>query len=86
MAQVDILNYFSILFWFFIFFSVFYYINYSFLIPAIHSVAVTRLAIFSNIVRQLKIKFNYFYKYDFILNFGNFSHFNFLIKVYIYIQ
>jgi hypothetical protein len=88
MAQVDFINYFSILVWFFILFVIYYLINYSILLPSIHSILFTRKSIYKELFIIIKLKFNsyiknlnnYFYLKSIFLNFLYFLKTN----IYIY--
>jgi hypothetical protein len=56
MAQVDFINYFSVLFWFFFLFIVYYFINYSFLLPIIYSSLSSRVMIYKSFLKTIKYK------------------------------
>lgn len=58
MAQVDFVNYFSILFWFFVSFIIYYSINYTILLPTIYSILCIRYNTYKYIVNCLKLKIN----------------------------
>lgn len=87
MAQVDFVNYFSILFWFFLFFIIYYLINYSILLPSIYSVITIRFNIYKKYNNILKLKFNRYIKnYNFYITFKNsYIIFIFLLRKWIYI-
>ena len=80
MAQTDFINYFSILFWFYIIFIIYYLINYSFLLPSIYSTLVTRSFIYKEFLILMKSKFSCYIK-----DFGNFFYIrkNFIILILI---
>jgi len=87
MAQVDFVNYFSILFWFYIIFVIYYLVNYSILLPSIYSTLKVRNHIYFSYFIKIKIKiqstikgFNVFF---YIKKF--FTVLFFLLKKYIYI-
>jgi hypothetical protein len=87
MAQVDFVNYFSILFWFFLLFIIYYLINYCFLLPSIYSIITTRFNIFKEYIFSLKSKFSSYIKnYTFYITLKNiYIIFLFLYKKWIYI-
>jgi len=87
MAQVDFVNYFSILFWFFIFFIIYYLINYSFLLPSIYTIVNTRFYIYKQYISAIKIKFSSYIKnYTFYITLRNsYIVLIFFYKKYIYI-
>jgi len=68
MAQVDFFNYFSIIFWFVLFFSIFYILNYIYIIPFLYSNLFIRFKYFlfyynkikNNITFYVKLKFQNF--------------------------
>lgn len=76
MAQVDFVNYFSILFWFFLLFIFFYIIIYCYIIPAIYSILYIRSTYYKSEYNKTQNKFNFYPKYkssvsvadDFILS------------------
>ena len=63
MAQVDFVNYFSILFWFFFFFNFFYFLCYSIILPLIYSILFVRNIFYIKKFLKVKNKFNFFQKY-----------------------
>jgi hypothetical protein len=87
MAQVDFVNYFSILFWFFLLFIIYYLINYSILLPSIYSIIFIRHNVYKELVTIIKLKFNSYIKnlnnYYFLKN--NYITFLFFLKKNIYI-
>jgi hypothetical protein len=87
MAQVDFVNYFSILFWFFILFVIYYVINYSFLLPNIYATIYTRYSLYKESILVLKVKFSRYIKnYFFYINIkATYSIFLFFIKKWIYV-
>jgi len=87
MAQVDFVNYFSILFWFYILFIVYYLINYSIILPSIYSLLKVRFNIYVKYFIKLKLQFNYYIKnvINFIILKNIFYIIFFLLKKYIYI-
>ncbi len=86
MAQVDFINYFSILFWFFILFIIYYLINYSLLLPNLYSAIITRYNLYKESVFILKLKFSRYIKnYFFSINLKpTYIIFLFFIKKWIY--
>jgi hypothetical protein len=86
MAQVDFLNYFSILFWFFILFIIYYLSNYSYILPSLYSILFTRFALFHLYLSKLKAKFNYFFKhkYNFIYFKSSIAFYILVVKSFIY--
>jgi len=56
MAQVDFVNYFSILFWFYIIFVIYYLVNYSLLLPSIYSTLKVRKNIYISYFIKIKVK------------------------------
>lgn len=56
MAQVDFVNYFSILFWFYLIFVIYYLINYSLLLPSIYSTLKVRRNIYFSYFVKIKSK------------------------------
>jgi hypothetical protein len=56
MAQVDFANYFSILFWFYIIFVIYYLVNYSLLLPSIYSTLKVRKNIYIFYFIKIKVK------------------------------
>lgn len=56
MAQVDFVNYFPILFWFYIIFIAYYLINYSFVLPSIYSTLKIRRNIYISYFIRIKSK------------------------------
>jgi hypothetical protein len=56
MAQVDFINYFSILFWFYIVFVIYYLVNYNVLFPSIYSVLKVRSNIYIYYFNKIKSK------------------------------
>ena len=56
MAQVDFVNYFSILFWFYIIFVIYYLINYTLLLPSIYSTLKVRRNIYISSFLKIKSK------------------------------
>jgi len=87
MAQVDFVNYFSILFWFYICFIVYYLINYSIILPSIYSLLKVRFNIYVKYFLKLKLQFNYYIKnvINYIILKNIFYIIFFLLKKYIYI-
>lgn len=87
MAQVDFVNYFSILFWFFLLFVIYYLINYSFLLPSIYSIISTRFFIYKQYINSIKVKFSSYIKnYTFYITLKNtYTVLLFFYKKYIYI-
>ena len=87
MAQVDFVNYFSILFWFFLLFVIYYLINYSFLLPSIYTIINTRFYIYKQYINSIKIKFSSYIKnYTFYITLRNsYIVLIFFYKKYIYI-
>lgn len=87
MAQVDFVNYFSILFWFFILFVIYYLINYSLLLPNLYSTIATRYNLYKESINVLKIKFGRYIKnYFFNINSKvTYAIFLFFIKKWIYV-
>jgi hypothetical protein len=87
MAQVDFVNYFSILFWFFLLLIIYYLINYSVLFPSIYSIILTRYNIYKTLINKLKNKLNFYIKNNmFIINSYNFIIFTFFLKKSIYLN
>lgn len=66
MAQVDMVNYFSILFWFFLLVIIYYLINYTYLLPNLFTNLYVRSLIFKNHLNIMKYKFNIFLKLYYI--------------------
>lgn len=66
MAQVDMINYFSILFWFLLLVIVYYLINYTYLLPNLFSNIYVRFLIFKNHLNMMIYKFNIFLKLYYI--------------------
>lgn len=87
MAQVDFVNYFSILFWFFILFVIYYLINYSLLLPNLYSTIATRYNLYKESINLLKIKFSRYIKNNFFyINLKiTYTIFLFFIKKWIYV-
>lgn len=87
MAQVDFVNYFSILFWFFLLFIIYYLINYSFLLPSIYTIINVRFYIYKQYINAIKIKFSSYIKnYTFYITIRNsYIVLIFFYKKYIYI-
>lgn len=87
MAQVDFINYFSILYWFFIIFIIYYLINYSILLPSIFSLVSTRHNIYKELVITIRLKFNSYIKnlYNYFIFKNSYISFLFLLKSNIYI-
>ena len=87
MAQVDFVNYFSILFWFYILFVVYYLINYSIILPSIYSLLKVRYNIYVKYFIKLKLQLNYYIKniINFIVIKNIFFLLYFLLKKNIYI-
>jgi hypothetical protein len=87
MAQVDFVNYFSILFWFFLLLIIYYLINYSILFPSIYSIIVTRYNIYKALISSLKNKLNCYTKnYIFIINNSSYIIFSFFLKKCVYLN
>jgi len=87
MAQVDFVNYFSILFWFYIVFVIYYLVNFSVLLPSVYSTLKVRNNIYIYYFIRIKLKiqniikgFNIFFYIKKI-----FLIFFFLLKKIIYI-
>lgn len=87
MAQVDFVNYFSILFWFFLLFVIYYIINYTVLLPNIYSIITIRYNIYNKAVNNLKLKVVcYIKKYSFYIAIKNsYIFFLLFLKKCIYI-
>lgn len=87
MAQVDFVNYFSILFWFYILFIIYYLINYSIVLPSIYSLLKVKYNIYFKYFIKLKLQFNYYIKnfLNFIVIKNIFFLLFFLLKKNIYI-
>jgi len=62
MAQVDIINYFSILFWFFLLFIINYLINYSFLLPLSYTTISIRFLIYKYYLILFKLRYQSYIK------------------------
>lgn len=89
MAQVDFVNYFSILFWFYILFVLYYCINYSIVFPSIYSILKTRYYLYKKYIYKLKSKFNGFIKNNTIItNNYNYAYiiFSFFLKKWLYLS
>jgi len=56
MAQVDFVNYFSILFWFYIVFVIYYLVNFSVLLPSVYSSLKVRSNIYFSYFIRMKSK------------------------------
>ena len=56
MAQVDFVNYFSILFWFYIIFIIYYLVNYILLLPSLYSTLKVRRNIYISYFIKIKCK------------------------------
>jgi hypothetical protein len=85
MAQVDFLNYFSILFWFFILFILMYILNYSYITSIIYSILYIRCFYYASNFLKIKNKFNFFLKYknfNYLLDLNN--HLKIFIKTVAY--
>ena len=86
MAQVDLFNYFSIIFWFVWFFSFFYLINYIYIIPSLYISILLRFSYFSFYYNKIKNKVIYFIKlkiYTFISS-KKFNNFYTTLKLILY--
>lgn len=94
MAQVDFVNYFSIIIWFNLIFLFFYLMNYMYILPIIYNNIYIRSKVFQNIINKNKLKFGkifllmsrnidrFFNPYDF--NKKNFNIFNLYSNFVIY--
>jgi len=60
MAQVDFVNYFSIIIWFNLIFLFFYLMNYMYIVPIIYNNLYMRSKIFQSIINKNKIIFGKF--------------------------
>lgn len=84
MAQVDFVNYFSILFWFFFLFIIFYILCYSLVLASIYSVLFVRGSYYILKFYKIKNKFVFFPKYKNFTIFAENFILSFLIsKIYI---
>ena len=92
MAQVDFINYFSILFWFNFLFVFFYLINYSYIVPVIYNNLYIRSKSLQFYINKNKVKYNriflivsknidkFFNSYDFLkLNLNVYSMYSNII-------
>ena len=87
MAQVDFLNYFPILFWFFFLIIIYYILNYSYILPGLYSILYIRFFLLNLYLIKIKYKFNFYFKYSFNFFYYKFSLHSYLlvIKSYIYL-
>lgn len=58
MAQVDLVNYFSIIIWFNILFFFFYLINYMYILPLIYNNLFIRNKLLYGLINKNKLKYN----------------------------
>jgi len=58
MAQVDFVNYFSIIIWFNLLFLSFYLINYTYIVPIIYNNLLIRSKSLQNYINKNKIKYS----------------------------
>jgi hypothetical protein len=58
MAQVDLVNYFSIIIWFNLLFFFFYLINYTYIIPIIYNNLYIRSKILQSFINKNKLKYS----------------------------
>lgn len=91
MSQVDILNFFSIIFWFSSFFILFYFLNYSYVLPIIYTSLLLKYNKFLLILSNVKTKYNAFItvsddvlKYIYIFNNFSFIKYNYNYYSFIY--
>jgi len=58
MAQVDLVNYFSIIIWFNLLFLMFYIVNYMYLLPLIYNNLSIRSKVLQSFINKNKLKYN----------------------------
>ena len=58
MAQVDLVNFFSIIIWFNLLFFIFYIINYMYLLPLIYNNLFIRNKFLQSFINKNKLKYN----------------------------
>ncbi len=87
MAQVDFVNYFSILFWFFIFIVIYYLLNYSVLFPSIYSIITVRYNMYKWLITRLKSKIGCYIKnYTYTINSNVYIIFTLFFKRWMYLR
>lgn len=87
MAQVDFVNYFSILFWFFIFIVIYYLLNYSVLFPSIYSILTVRYNMYKLLITRLKSQIgSYIKNYTYSINSNVYIVFSFFLKKWTYLN
>ena len=87
MAQVDFVNYFSILFWFFIFIVIYYLLNYSVLFPSIYSILTVRYNMYKLLITKLKYKIGTYIKnYTYSISSNVYIIYSFFLKRWTYLN
>lgn len=85
MAQVDIVNYFSIIIWFNLLFFFFYMVNYMYILPLIYINLFIRSKILQNFINKNKLKYNKIFllqSKNIERNFNSYDFFKVNINIY----